>query len=715
MSNIQKAFKRKAEKASKPSLRSAVNMATGGVLDEAAGYSRQNDPLVKGDLERGAAYQFGRTSPDGYGAQHQFASTSMADMSRLASAGRGMRSILAANPGMSNMDADNLASAGYGMRRTMAGAMGYNPGAKQDPLDRLFMAEGGVVKDGTTPTADDVPVNLSRGEAVLPHKTVKAMGGPEAVEELIEHTNGKPPVTKGLRAGGNYAAGLIDPLPGAAPTEEELALAAKNGDVPQPKAIDNLTAGRTPQFGNQAATSNLAPLNGGTTRAGDYPSAASRLLTGAQATLAAPNAAGLTPVVPAAASAAAAEPKLTKNQAANAKIMSEGYDATGKVDLPAIDGAKVKQATAAAKSNVLDAAEGGDLTSELALKRAGVDQRTERMNSLAKGALGAVPDGLTQRYGPGDSNRAYEFTSGKDVAAGNPNVQDGTGVVSIRQPNGSFKNVLLDSPQYTAADGSKTSDWTKTSQYAQGVAQAAKDKATLADLEKSNLRRSALIAIEKSDPAHRAKNMAEFQKNEAATNATAAKNAADAAYHQATLRQTALRDAALAQHYQNLDANSKVQAELEARKKIADEMKDRRKQVNESIETYAAGDKGVQAAARAYADRNIKDDGKRGAGEIAAAAKDQGELDAALGAAGQHWFTPEKGWDGETAMYEQAPLTFGDLFRLGRGKKYEDKESGRVIYDSDLNALSPRLRQAWAARQEDIKARKTSLKDAAKN
>lgn len=70
---------------------------------------------------------------------------------------------------------------------------------------------GGVVQDGapSEELADDVPVNLTRGEAVLPPKTVSALGGPEAVEELIERTNGKPPVKTGLRAGGNYADGVV--------------------------------------------------------------------------------------------------------------------------------------------------------------------------------------------------------------------------------------------------------------------------------------------------------------------------------------------------------------------------------------------------------------------------------------------------------------------------------------------------------------------------
>lgn len=86
----------------------------------------------------------------------------------------------------------------------------------------LGMAEGGIVRGKGGPTDDAVPmtvggvdVNLSNKEAVLPAKTVQALGGPSAVEDLIETTNGKPPVKHGLRAGGKYMTGAtgggIDP------------------------------------------------------------------------------------------------------------------------------------------------------------------------------------------------------------------------------------------------------------------------------------------------------------------------------------------------------------------------------------------------------------------------------------------------------------------------------------------------------------------------
>lgn len=93
-------------------------------------------------------------------------------------------------------------SALSGRRRQLEEAMNY--------------AEGGIVRGKGGPTDDEVPmrvagkdVNLSNTEAVLPAKTVQALGGPKAVEALIEQTNGKPPVKGGLRAGGEYESGAV--------------------------------------------------------------------------------------------------------------------------------------------------------------------------------------------------------------------------------------------------------------------------------------------------------------------------------------------------------------------------------------------------------------------------------------------------------------------------------------------------------------------------
>lgn len=131
-----------------------------------------------------------------------------------------------------------------------------------DPERRMRGAglqTGGIVRGKGGPTDDAVPmtvagrdVNLSNQEAVLPAKTVQALGGPEAVEELIEKTNGKPPSKEGLRAGGNYGGGtvningriieLADDTPRLAPPQPGTAVATR--------PVINAGSGAGPQYIN---------------------------------------------------------------------------------------------------------------------------------------------------------------------------------------------------------------------------------------------------------------------------------------------------------------------------------------------------------------------------------------------------------------------------------------------------------------------------------
>lgn len=80
-------------------------------------------------------------------------------------------------------------------------AAGYKDG-------RVPVHEGpGIVHGPGTTTSDSVNAKLSKDEAVLPAATVAALGGPDAVAELIERTNGKAPAM-GLRGGQDiHAAG----------------------------------------------------------------------------------------------------------------------------------------------------------------------------------------------------------------------------------------------------------------------------------------------------------------------------------------------------------------------------------------------------------------------------------------------------------------------------------------------------------------------------
>lgn len=67
----------------------------------------------------------------------------------------------------------------------------------------------------------------------------------------------------------------------------------------------------------------------------------------------------------------------------------------------------------------------------------------------------------------------------------------GTGAIAIKSGQNAGKNIAIGPQQYTAADGTPTSDWSKTAQYAQGVAQAQKDRYTLATMQRDRLERDA--------------------------------------------------------------------------------------------------------------------------------------------------------------------------------------------------------------------------------
>lgn len=77
-------------------------------------------------------------------------------------------------------------------------------GNRQAQIDK----DGAVIPGHDTEGSDDVDVKVTRGEAILPVRTVDAMGGPMAVSDMIHATNGKPPA--GVRRGGKYADGATN-------------------------------------------------------------------------------------------------------------------------------------------------------------------------------------------------------------------------------------------------------------------------------------------------------------------------------------------------------------------------------------------------------------------------------------------------------------------------------------------------------------------------
>lgn len=79
----------------------------------------------------------------------------------------------------------------------------------------------------------------------------------------------------------------------------------------------------------------------------------------------------------------------------------------------------------------------------------------------------------------------------KDFDPSKEEMARGTGAIAIKSGPNAGKNIAIGQQNYTAADGSPTSDWSRTAQYAQGLAQAQKDRDTLASMQRDRLERDA--------------------------------------------------------------------------------------------------------------------------------------------------------------------------------------------------------------------------------
>lgn len=473
-------------------------------------------------------------------------------------------------------------------------------------------AEGGIVRGKGGPTDDEVPmniggtdVNLSNKEAVLPAKTVAALGGPEAVEELIEQTNGKPPVSKGLRQGGNYnRGGFIDDYgtlnepskfqkaPERAVLQQQLAAAepaaqasptgqtVRTGTVSPTAPVTQVQPSQTQlprgeQFGRNAAKvyQGIGGVRGvgGKVLNAIVPAAAAfdtmgeagiRVEGNREGDATNESAGGLTRVGNAAKevglragdwgtkgadmlmdlplwalnkAGATSEGKPLEYGLINKNYRQGMRDAKlAGVTIPQSSPEReMTQVPTKPKLRFEDLPQASYSNEGRAKPQASVNpistaERTLVDNTLGKDA--AVPQGLRGRWADNDPMKAQQFVSNDNAATGlRNNPANGHGVVSIKQPDGSFKNVLMGPSEYTAADGSKTSDWSKTSQFTQGSEQAAKDKASLRDLQYQNAKFNA-TSDQITDPSVQAaglRGLAQYDKEET-TKAEVAKNKAAA-------------------------------------------------------------------------------------------------------------------------------------------------------------------------------------------
>lgn len=110
------------------------------------------------------------------------------------------------NSGMLGSAARSLSS----RKKQLDEAMAYKNG--MSPMGYMngsapYMDEAGVIHGEGTPTSDNINVRVSPEEAILPAKTVEAIGA-DNLAALIENTNGVAP-SRGLRPAQKFARGAI--------------------------------------------------------------------------------------------------------------------------------------------------------------------------------------------------------------------------------------------------------------------------------------------------------------------------------------------------------------------------------------------------------------------------------------------------------------------------------------------------------------------------
>ncbi len=139
--------------------------------------------------------------------------------------------------------------------------------------------------------------------------------------------------------------------------------------------------------------------------------------------------------------------------------------------------------------------------------QAGLEAKGLRNAQQFLGGEGAaVPEGMRFSSQTESNAPLSTWNSKQDVAAQSIDnritPENGTGIMSVKQKDGTFKNVAIGQSEYTGADGKPTSDWSNTQQYADGVARANKEKAQLEQIKRE---RAEFAAFDPSitDPAAR--------------------------------------------------------------------------------------------------------------------------------------------------------------------------------------------------------------------
>lgn len=533
----------------------------------------------------------------------------------------------------------------YALDNNAYSALGFKDG-------KVPVHEGpGVVKGPGGPRDDKVPAMLSNKEAVLPAATVTALGGPEAVEELIENTTGRSP-HKGLREGGEYWLGLVGRGLASA---KNLYTAAK----PTLGVLGTVGTGVGAATGAAELADSTPSLRGQATAA-----STDMTLAGTpqheEEVLGELNSRALNNNP---------DPR-AKAKAVNEAIMEGSSTGDAKtIELPKIDKPAVTKTTSSANAKA-------DPVSPAGLRAAQVHGDTEFSKST-----GIDPELVAAARA--NDNRA-SFMGEKDATAYNVPQGFGGGVITgSPDKNGLRKTTLLLGP--SAADAARDKEF-EAKGYGKDVygnwitPQYLGMKQQLAQLQHENM----MSNLSSSNPAERRNAVLQLGLRMSQESA-AAKAAQD--------RQKMLMDLAkFDQDERRINADFGLRRE-DAKLKRSDA-------VGKAIEALSGGDKQLQAemlmAGQAYAD-----DPNLSPAQVAARnSAIPRSAEKALNDRASHMFSLEQDNDGKApARWRKDPggKTLWDAVArgmwMGHGDIYEDPATGRRISEKQLSGMSPYIRE----------------------
>lgn len=385
--------------------------------------------------------------------------------------------------------------------------------------------------------------------------------------------------------------------------------------------------------------------------------------------------------------AAKPEDQYADARAANAKILASGKNTPGSIDLPRIDKVGAKEAGNQAR---------GLAVAKQFFPDGGMpeDIRVSRQNETN------APMAVWNSKGDAAAKTIGSLKDGSYIQP-----QDGTGIVSIRQKDGSFKNVALGKSEYLGADGKTTSDFSKTARYQQGLRDAAGQRQQLENFQRMN----ADSDMKSNDPNAQMNGLMTtmgLRATDAQRAAAAAKNAITP-YQQAQLQIQASQEA-------RANRAEATAGARDARDFKAKDDEAHTKRLTDLIENWAGDSKAEGynqrvAALHAYAG-NFKRGDKTSDQHISELIKNKAYDDFVNGR-GQHWLTPQKEQTGQPVMPTRQANT--GLRSVAEGafvskNRFTDANTGQTYYDSDIANMPKELQEIHEQRLAEVQKRRAA-------